>query len=135
MGILKWEKRFEHNIAPFDDHHKFLVALLNDIYDDINNEAAQETLGPVIVKLIDYTNYHFTAEESVMSLNGYGDFTSHCLEHEKFRDMVASFQSDFQQGKDDSIDVLSFLGNWLFDHILVTDLEYCNFADTMKIES
>ena len=47
--------------------------------------------------------------------------------------MVVAFQNDFNEGRTDfSLDILSFLGNWLFDHILQTDSEYCRFVEHLK---
>ena len=134
MAILEWEKRFELGVKPFDEHHKHLVDLLNNLYDGINDGAAGEALGPVIVKLIHYANYHFSAEENSMVSNGYDGFLLHREEHVKFCQMVLAFRDDFNGGNTDfSLDILSFLGNWLFDHILHTDSDYCQFVEHLKM--
>ena len=129
MSIIEWDKRFELGVKPFDDQHKQLVDLLNYLHDNINDSAVpREALGAVIVKLIDYTNYHFAAEEKAMEYYGFPDLAAHREEHAKFCHMVAAFQHDFENGQNDfSLDVLSFTGNWLFDHILLVDTEYGKF--------
>jgi hemerythrin-like metal-binding protein len=128
VPILKWEKRYELGVKFIDQDHKRLVDLLNEIHENIINCASKEALGAVIVELLDYTTYHFAAEEKSMVYYGYGNLPAHQEEHLKFCRMVATFLEDSREGKEDpSLDILSFLGNWLFDHILQTDSEYCRF--------
>ena len=136
MAILEWEKRFELGVNHFDEDHKRLVALLNEVYDNINDGVAHDALGAVIVELIDYATYHFAAEENSMASNGYAGLQLHREEHVKFCHMVVAFQHDFNDGNTDfSFDILSFLGNWLFDHILHTDAEYCQFVEHLKMRA
>jgi hemerythrin len=136
VSILEWDKRFVLGVTFIDRDHKRLVDLLNEIHDDIINCSSQEALGAVIVQLIDYATNHFAAEENSMAYHEYGDLPSHKEEHLKFCRMVAAFLDGSRAGKDDSsLDILSFLGNWLFDHILQTDSAYCLFlAQANKTE-
>jgi len=125
MAILVWEKRFELGIAEFDGHHRRLVQLLNEVYRHAVQEESPENLERVLGELISYTGYHFAAEESAMQASGYQGLELHCDEHGKFREMAAAFEQELAAGLDISVDLLSFLGNWLFDHILTLDAELC----------
>jgi hemerythrin len=129
VSILEWEARFELGIGKFDDHHKHLVSLLNDTYCCIIEGGSKEKLEPILSQLIDYTRYHFSAEEQWMDLVAYDGLLAHVAEHDKFSGMMEHFQHEVHLGsKEITIELLSFLGNWLFDHILVTDAEYAQFA-------
>lgn len=129
MSLLLWEKSLELGVQQFDEHHKQLVDILNETYDDFISGASHETLGVVLDKLIDYATYHFAAEEHWMKLHGYESYLPHCEEHNRFSCRVVEIQNDFNQGKMHlSIEVLTFLKNWLLDHILKTDANYCIFA-------
>jgi len=134
MPILKWEKRFELGVEPFDEQHKQLVGLLNDLYDIINDgDATGGAFEAVIAELVNYTSYHFAAEEKSMAFHEHDGLASHKEEHAKFCQMVATFQSEAHDGRSDvAFDVLSFLGNWLFDHILVVDSEYVKLVEHQK---
>ena len=134
MSILEWDQRFELGVKHFDEQHQQLVALLNDLHDKINDSAVtNEALDAVIVKLVDYATDHFAGEENSMAYHEFPGLACHRGEHLKFCRMVATFQDDFQDGKNDfALDILSFLGNWLFDHILITDSEYCKFLEQLK---
>jgi hemerythrin len=129
MPILEWDKSFELGVAQFDEHHRQLVSLLNETYDNFTSGANYETLGAVLDKLIDYATYHFAAEEYWMDLNKYDGLQQQREEHNKFSRRVAEIQKDFHKGKAHlSIEVLTFLRNWLTDHILKIDAEYGRFA-------
>jgi hemerythrin len=136
MAILEWEARFELGMKSFDADHRYLVDLLNQIYDEINNNydsTHHEVLEAVTEKLIDYANYHFAAEENLMAHYEYPGRLLHREEHIKFCSMVVEFQNELSAGKHDfSLDVVSFLGNWLFDHILTTDFAYSHFIGQHK---
>jgi len=133
VSILEWDKRFVLGVTFIDRDHKRLVDLLNEIHDNIINCVSHDALGAVIVELIDYATYHFAAEENSMAYNEYGNLPLHKEEHLKFCRMVADFLDSSREGKEDfSLDILSFLGNWLFDHILQTDAEYCRFLAQIK---
>jgi len=129
VHILKWEKGFELGIHQFDEHHKHLVALLNQTYDCVNAGASKEQLELIVDGLIEYTRYHFSAEEQWMDLVAYDGLLAHVAEHDKFSSMVEHFQTEFHNGDTHlSTELLQFLGNWLVDHILVSDAHYAQLA-------
>lgn len=64
-----------------------------------------------------------------MAARGYDGLQQHKREHYEFSLTVTQFQKDFHEGKQTlSNDVLSFLRDWLFDHIFNADAEYARFA-------
>lgn len=132
MSFLEWDKNFELGIEQFDGHHKHLVALLNETYDIFTCGGKREALGAVLDKLIDYATYHFAAEEQWMGLQGYDGLTHHREEHTRFSHRVVEIQCDFQKGKTHlSLEVLTFLKNWLSDHILKSDADFGRYAANM----
>jgi hemerythrin len=129
MPFLEWDKSLELGVTQFDEHHKQLVGLLNETYDNFTGGANYETLGAILDKLIDYATYHFAAEEHWMGLNGYDGLPRQREEHDRFSRRVSEIRNDFQKGKSHlSIEVLTFLRNWLIDHILKLDTDYGLFA-------
>jgi hemerythrin len=129
MPFLEWNNCFELGVTQFDEHHKQLVGLLNATYNNFTDGANHETLGAVLDKLIDYATYHFAAEEYWMELNGYDGLPQQREEHNKFSRRVSEIQIDYHNGKAHlSIELLTFLRNWLIDHILKIDADYGRFA-------
>jgi hemerythrin len=129
MPLLEWDKGFELGIEQFDEHHKHLVALLNKTYDDFTCGANHEALEEVLDELADYATYHFSAEETWMGVHEYPDLGRHREEHNRFSGRVAEIRKDFQNGRANlSLEVLTFLRNWLIDHILEKDADYGRFV-------
>ena len=129
MPIIEWSKSFELGIDEFDYHHKHLVDLLNMTYDRFTNGASHEELGAVLDELADYATYHFAAEEYWMGVHEYPGFTKHSEEHKKFCNRVTEILNDFHNGNDSlSLEVLTFIMNWLTHHIMGTDAMYGVFA-------
>lgn len=132
MPLLEWDKNFELGLNEFDEHHKHLVDLLNATYDIFTGKADREALGEVFDKLIDYATYHFAAEEKWMGLRGYSGLKRHREEHAEFCRRIVEIQFDLHRGKTYlSLELLTFLRNWLSDHILRSDTDYARFAQSM----
>jgi len=125
MPIVEWNNTFELGVQLFDEHHYHLVELLNRVYDNFTAGAPAENIGIIFDELIDYATYHFASEELWMKDNSYPKINDHCIEHERFTRRVVEMQKDFHAGKLNlSLEVLTFLKNWLTNHILQIDIEY-----------
>ena len=129
MPVMLWESNFELGIKEFDDHHKHLVSLLNMTYDSFTGGARRDEIETVLDELCDYATYHFAAEEYWMGEHEYPRLPQHSEEHEKFCNRVTEIQKDFHKGRDSlTLEVLTFLTNWLANHILVSDADYGVFS-------
>jgi hemerythrin len=125
MPIIEWNDSLMLGIQPFDEHHQHLVGLINKVYDDFTTGAPAESIGIVLDELVDYAKYHFAAEECWMKVQLYPKLVEHCDEHDRFSSRVVEMLEDYHDGKLHlSIEVLTFLKNWLKNHILQTDAEY-----------
>jgi len=128
MQLLKWEDRFSVGIREFDQHHKILFGMINSLILAQENEHNQAAIGSTLEQLIQYTIFHFTAEESTMAYFGFEGLDAHQAEHAKLLKQVQEYQAAFQSGADLSLDeILDFLAGWLLDHTLGMDQEYGPF--------
>ena len=120
MAFINWQSTYELGIKEFDEHHKHLTSLLNKLYDDFTHGANREALGKVLDELVDYTSYHFVAEEYWMLKYNYPGFSWHLKEHNELKDKVDQFKVDYSMGNEEiSLDLLMFLMNWFPDKSLV----------------
>jgi hemerythrin-like metal-binding protein len=78
-------------------------------------------IGAVLDELIKYTAFHFEFEEKMMEAAGYADFVRHATEHKKLVADVLAHKARFERGDTLSADLLSFIRDWLMNHILKTD--------------
>lgn len=129
MPIVTWDEKFALGVAEFDEHHRHLVALLNKVYDDFVDGTARQSLLNVLDELVDYATYHFAAEEHWMRIHKYAKLEEHRDEHDYFVARVTTYQKDFAAGRRClTLEILSFLKDWLLSHILDSDAEYGRFA-------
>ena len=128
MPIIQWNGNFLIGITEIDRHHHYLVALLNRIYDEHREGAPSRDLQSTIVELADYADYHFRCEEELMQEVFYPAATQHKEEHDKFCGRVTEFQKEFKLGADVSLEIISFLSNWITFHILTADIKLGNFV-------
>ena len=135
MPIVAWDDCLLTGLQPIDQHHRHLVDLLNKTYDAFVDRSPESDVGTVLEELIDYATYHFAQEERMMAETGYPERADHMKEHERFASRVGEIQRDFVKGSAPiSLEVISFLKNWLINHISDTDSRFGKFA-TAKTSS
>ena len=75
--------------------------------------------------MVEYTKFHFGAEEKLMIEKNYTGLAFQKSEHSAFVKKALEFQKDINSGKlAVSLDVLNFLKDWLTNHILISDMKY-----------
>ncbi len=135
MPAIAWDASLESGITEFDDHHRYLIDLLNTLYDDFTAGAPDEHLGSILHELAEYASYHFSAEESWMRNQYYPELNRHREEHDRFSRQISEMLQDYRGGRLNlSTEILAFLNNWLTDHILTSDGEYVRFYAALQAE-
>lgn len=131
MGIVEWEKKYNLGIEQIDTHHQYLVGLLNSCYDSFTAGGSVEEQGHLLDTLVDYSTYHFHAEEELMQKSKYPDYFNQAKEHKHFTDRVTEIQTDYVAGRKYlTLEIIVFLIDWLKNHILVDDAAFGSFAAT-----
>jgi len=134
MALMEWSPAFSVKVRKFDDQHKKLVELVNQLHDAMKAGQGHALLGTVLQSLISYTATHFKDEEQVMQANGYPDLVRHKGMHQKLVSQVLDLQKKFQAGGDVlTITVLNFLKDWLVSHIQGEDKKYGVFLNAKGI--
>lgn len=91
-------------------------------------------LLPILNELIDYTAYHFSAEEAVFEKYDYPQKESHIQQHQGFVAKAKELYSGLQAGSAVlTNEVLDFLQEWVVDHIMKTDSLYSEFLSDKEI--
>jgi hemerythrin len=125
MAFMDWSESLDVGIGSINEQHKKLVGLVNDLHDAIGKGEGKDALGKTLDGLIDYTKTHFAYEEQLFSKTGYSDAASHKQEHDKLCATVVDVQEKFKAGGGDlSGEVMTFLKDWLLNHIQGTDKKY-----------
>ena len=125
MAYLNWSEKFSVNVRELDAQHMTLVDKINVLHQSLLDNKGREAQNKIIEDLLVYADVHFAAEEKQMRKLNYPGYQKHKLEHDSFTAKALDLQQRVtQSGFVLTLEVLSFLKNWLQDHILGTDKEY-----------
>jgi methyl-accepting chemotaxis protein len=123
--LITWDRSFQFGIEAIDQQHRRLVDLVNQLHGAMRRRAGKTVLATTLEELAHYTVQHFETEEQLMEANGYTDLNGHRQLHAKLVDQVLDFQKRFDSGDATvSMDLMTFLRDWLLDHIDKVDRKY-----------
>lgn len=135
MSFMDWKDAFSVGVASVDVQHKKLVELINRLYDAMRAGQGSAVVSGIVKELSDYTVEHFTYEEGLMQKAGYPGLAAHKVEHKNFVDKVGDFEKGLSNGKIFvTIEVMTFLGDWLRNHIMGIDKQYSAFLNDAGIQ-
>lgn len=122
---LAWAEEFESGIAQFDDQHRQLVDLVNEIAASLDGEDGEsaENLHSAITKTFDSASKHFADEERFMRDLGVDlrHFSQHITDHQRFVDQLNNFWDARHAIVSPAGVLLEFLMAWLRFHVLDED--------------
>jgi hemerythrin len=124
MALLQWDDKFDVGLPRVDAQHRRLFELFNQLDDARENGRADDVLQHLLDELLAYTRTHFADEEIFMRATAHPGYARHKVEHEKLLAQVQAFQVQLAAGATTlSDEVMSFLVDWLLDHIQGLDQE------------
>ncbi len=130
MEKFDWNDKLSVGYNNIDIQHKKLLLIINRFADlfKLSNNEYKANIGKVLKDLADYTEYHFEAEEKIMSKYEYPALDEHSRIHTEFIKKVNNSlkllaAGDIQTG----IEFYNFLGSWLIQHICITDQLWANY--------
>ena len=128
MALLQWDDSYSVSVVEIDNQHKKLVAIINELHDSMMKGSVKGVLDSTLKELIGYAGTHFKTEEKYFDEYGYAEAAAHKKEHSDFTRKVAGFKKEFEGGRMGlSIEVMSFLSDWLKNHIKTVDKKYSRF--------
>ena len=135
MPFMAWNDKLSVGIAEIDADHKELIGLIYKLYDEILIGHGKDDLESILDRLVDYTQYHFEHERELFARTAYADADVHEAEHAKMVAWVLKAQAEFTASTltAPSLEVMTYLKDWLFEHILVTDRQYVPYVKVMTV--
>ena len=125
MALMTWSNEYAVGVKALDCQHTGLFKILNDLHDAMMAGHGQQVTGDLLRKLVSYTKEHFAAEERLMEASHYPALAKHCEHHRALTQQVGDFMALLEKGEGVvSADLLSFLRDWLKNHIQREDKEY-----------
>jgi methyl-accepting chemotaxis protein/hemerythrin len=123
--VLEWDPSFATGVERYDNAHKVLFKMVNDLHDAMQQKRSKEVIGQILTGLAEYTASHFADEERIFSQTHYPDEVQHKQLHKKLVDQVGMLLGKFNAGEPLSApEVIGFLQDWLTNHIKGVDRKY-----------
>lgn len=121
-NFFSWDDSFSVNIDAIDEHHRFLFELINIVYHAVVQGNGSKEVRRALQALLDYSNVHFEAEETLMQQFNLAHLQAHKALHNEFRNKIDDFLIDFKSNPLAlGYETVLFLKNWLIDHVKVED--------------
>jgi hemerythrin len=133
--LVEWEDRYSVGISLIDDQHKELVRLTNELYQGClaGNGEAEEFFFKTIRGVLEYTKFHFSAEEKLMENVKYPNYAEHKKQHEDFVIQLLNEVKSFQEGKKFvPNNFVRYLKDWILSHIALMDTSYAKYIMDLK---
>lgn len=132
--MFKWRNRYSCNINEIDNQHKRLLEIgsqISYIIKDKNDVDHYDEIIELLRELREYTIYHFKYEEDLMQKHGYKGLEKHKEAHEAFVNKIIEIESkDIDENQQRvTIEILTFIADWIENHILQVDHMYKNFLN------
>ena len=107
-----------------DNEHQRLIDIINNLYGAMRSGRSKGAIGSILDELIDYTKTHFAHEESLMQQSNYAGFDDQKRAHVALVNQVVEIQQKYHSGTAMGQEVMTFLKNWLINHIQGMDKNY-----------
>jgi len=126
-----WQTAMKVGIEVVDDDHRQLFALIQEFTATADAQSGvvnAEQMGAILSRLDAYVKEHFAREELLQQEAGYDGYAENKRQHDELTHTLAVFMAKFRDGsageaKTTTEKMKAFLGVWLGQHILKTDLK------------
>jgi len=128
MPLVKSFNKYLIGIDRYDEHHKKLIDIINELYDELLKGASKHVIISYLEKLDLYTKIHFQEEEDFLLKINYPKYDEHKEIHQVFIEQISSLKTKAESeliGKE----LIKYLVTWLTKHIFESDREYVGFLN------
>ena len=120
---MKWVPEYNTGIDVIDDQHKRILDYINEIV-EISDGTDRARVKQILDNIIDYTQSHFTFEESLQEEAGYQYRVPHKRVHDLFIKKIETYRDRFEMGQSIEGELHEVLSQWLINHIQRDDADY-----------
>jgi hemerythrin-like metal-binding protein len=126
---MEWNKGYSVGVAIFDDEHKKLITIINQLAEAVTAGVDKAALQNIADSLVEYVLMHFRHEEMYFDDWAYPAAAEHIAIHAKLRQKVFDYRKQIMEKDAQTLaaELSEFLRGWLTDHILIEDRKYGEF--------
>ena len=136
MDKIEWNNSLSVGVDQIDEQHKMLIQKIADLAEAVNKTQGADKILSTLGFMMEYTDFHFAAEEKVMKEHDYPGMDYHLRQHAQFIQMVKNLEEDFEEEgvtRALSTSINTYLVNWLVNHIQKVDVEFGEFLKSKGI--
>jgi len=124
-----WKDAYLLGVNSMDNEHKVLVEKINKFAHalDSGSQASKE-----FQELAEFTKEHFTHEEKYQTEIDFPQREAHFQIHAQLLKRVGEFGDELKSGKVNHNEIMTFLNDWLLNHILGADMKYARYSRSVK---
>lgn len=130
MGIL-FDKSLETGNSLIDDQHRELIDRVNKLSESCDTSTEKNVAVQTLDFLMDYTEFHFRAEEKLQEESGYPQLQAHKAQYAQFEKAVDELRQmlEEEEGPTDAFvaAVNRNIVEWLLNHIQVCDKKVAEY--------
>lgn len=133
MPYLDWDPRYSVDDAFIDSQHKNIIKAINALIDAIDEGKTGKFCEKLYMALKAYAERHFAHEEQMLLEKHYPDYTNHKEQHRLYILKIDEMHRKFSNDESDieiELEMLDFLKEWFYKHILKSDFEYVDYFST-----
>jgi hemerythrin-like metal-binding protein len=124
-ALFKWSDSYGVNIIEFDQQHRMIVVVLNELKAALERGQQPGELINLLEGLLNSISDHFNSEEDIFAKYAYPWALTHKAEHSAFKQSIATFVGKYQAGAAEmNGQFLDCCGEWLKRHIIGQDKTY-----------
>jgi hemerythrin len=130
MTKIEWSDSLSIGVELIDEQHKMLIQKLNDLSKALENRQGEVETVKALEFMVDYTDFHFSAEEELMAEQNYPGLEYQKKQHAEFKGHLNQLIEDYREEgptKELVTSVNVLLINWLIKHIHGVDLKLGEF--------
>ncbi|MBF0258758.1 MAG: hemerythrin family protein [Desulfamplus sp.] len=128
---IEWNQSLSVDIPEIDELQKRVFLILNGLVNnhlDHEDEVSRDSAS-MVAELTEYSRYYFSKEEEYLRKCGYPDIECHSKEHRQFIKNTINLRRQVAEDKKNlSYNTVSFLRDWLVNHISNSDQMYVPFV-------
>lgn len=129
MAFIDWDDSYSIAIPFFDEEHKTLFALANELHEAVTCEAEVFALERSCDRLIEHVVLHFRHEEMYFEDWQYPHRVQHTAAHRQLRRQLFGYREHILAMPEPAkaVELFELLKTWLIQHILTDDRQYGAF--------
>jgi hemerythrin-like metal-binding protein len=129
---IRWDKKLETGNELIDAQHRILVMLFKKLDIAIKTGLPNKTIFRIIVEVKKFAEFHFYSEENLMYEVGFPALEKHEVIHSNLLTELNMMVARMTRQREFPDDLLSFLNDWLIEHIGQEDQKIAEYITTSE---